>query len=158
MRQVKRTPFCDDCDLSKDTNGQQPIAFRELQAVSKSYILAFVRSAVALKAMNKAICTVYRSLFRNARQLQAAGQNLEVRPPLDKEAWQSTKHSWVVNDPGMLAQSIITVRSCLSGSATGVVFTASRTDVVDQALPDLVQVIGQSSTSFAQKHHSHSSL
>lgn len=50
--------------------------------------------------MNKAVCTVYRTFFRYARQLQAAGQILDIREPVDKEAWQTAKHSWIVNDAG----------------------------------------------------------
>ena len=51
--------------------------------------------------MSKAVCTVYRTFFRYARQLQAAGQVLDIRQPVDKEAWQAAKHSWIVNDAGM---------------------------------------------------------
>lgn len=63
--------------------------------------------------MNQAVCTVYRTFFRYARQLQAAVQNLDIRSPLDKEAWEYTNHSWVVNDPCMPALStVLTAFSC----------------------------------------------
>lgn len=48
--------------------------------------------------MNKAICTVYRAFFRYNRQLEAAGQKLELRIPLDKEAYRTASYAWVVND------------------------------------------------------------
>ena len=52
--------------------------------------------------MNPALCTIYRTFFRYARQLQAAEQALTVRPPLDKCAWHTAhQHSWIVNDAGM---------------------------------------------------------
>ena len=51
--------------------------------------------------MNKAVCTVYRTFFQYARQLQAVGQTLEIRQPVDKEAWQTAKHSWIINDAGV---------------------------------------------------------
>lgn len=51
--------------------------------------------------MSKAVCTVYRTFFRYARQLQAASQILDIRQPVDKEAWQTAKHSWIVNDAGV---------------------------------------------------------
>ncbi len=50
--------------------------------------------------MNKAICTVYRAFFRYNRQLQAAGQQLEIRTPLDKEAYRTASYAWVVNESG----------------------------------------------------------
>ena len=50
--------------------------------------------------MNKAVCIVYRTFFRYARQLQAAGQTLDIREPVDKEAWRTANHSWIVNDAG----------------------------------------------------------
>jgi len=50
--------------------------------------------------MNKAICTVYRAFFRYNRQLQAAGQKLEIRTPLDKEAYRTASYAWVVNESG----------------------------------------------------------
>ena len=50
--------------------------------------------------MNKAFCTIYRAFFRYSQQLKAAGQALEVRAPLDKEAFQTASYSWVVNESG----------------------------------------------------------
>ena len=50
--------------------------------------------------MSKAVCTIYRTFFRYARQLQATGQILDIRQPVDTEAWQIAKHSWIINDAG----------------------------------------------------------
>ncbi|KAL0034138.1 hypothetical protein WJX79_011127 [Trebouxia sp. C0005] len=69
--------------------------------------------------MNKAICTVYRAFFRYNRQLQAAGQKLEIRTPLDKEAYRTASYAWVVNE------------------------SASRQDLVELVLPNILE--GQSS-------------
>ena len=62
--------------------------------------------------MNKAICTVYRAFMRYNKQLQAAGQNLEIRAPLDKEAYQTTSYAWVVNESGV-AQLQVFAHRCL---------------------------------------------
>lgn len=48
--------------------------------------------------MSKAICAVYRAFFRYNRHLQAAGQQLELRAPLDKEAYRTASYAWVVNE------------------------------------------------------------
>ncbi|KAL0039740.1 hypothetical protein WJX77_006595 [Trebouxia sp. C0004] len=66
--------------------------------------------------MNKAICTVYRAFFRYNRQLQAAGQNLEIRTPLDKEAYRTASYAWIVNE------------------------SASRQDLVELLLPTMLEV------------------
>lgn len=66
--------------------------------------------------MNKAISAVYRALFRCNRQLQAAGQALEIRTPLDKEAYRTTNYSWVVNE------------------------SASREDILELMLPNILEV------------------
>ena len=50
--------------------------------------------------MSKAICAVYRAFFRYNRHLQAAGQQLELRAPLDKEAYRTASYAWVVNESG----------------------------------------------------------
>lgn len=50
--------------------------------------------------MNKAVCVVYRTFLRYARELQAGGEVLNIREPMDKGAWRAAKHSWIVNDPG----------------------------------------------------------
>ncbi|DBA75065.1 TPA: hypothetical protein ACH3X1_010398 [Trebouxia sp. C0004] len=68
--------------------------------------------------MNKAICTVYRAFFRYNRQLQAAGQNLEIRTPLDKEAYRTASYAWIVNE------------------------SASRQDLVELLLPTMLEAFG----------------
>lgn len=91
--------------------------------------------------MSKAVCTVYRTFFRYARQLQAASQILDIRQPVDKEAWQTAKHSWIVNDAGVHK----TTRSPISllpkiANIPCVVVAASRKDALHQLMPDITQV------------------
>ena len=73
--------------------------------------------------MNKAICTVYRAFFRYNRQLQAAGQQLEIRTPLDKEAFLNASYAWVVNESGDSLNKTLVHQSVYTAHRTR--FTAS---------------------------------
>lgn len=73
--------------------------------------------------MNKAICTVYRAFFRYTRQLQAAGQQLEIRTPLDKEAYRTASYAWVINESGDSLNKLLVHKSVHTAHRTR--FTAN---------------------------------